>query len=192
MTLARAWAAETVKVLIVSGQSNAVGFNNIKEYRKGKEAFPESFRTQPDILFWPGRVGVGSESDLWTGLRVPDSGSFGPEISMGHDLAEALPKEQIAIIKFAAGGTAIARSQDYTDYIPSLKGFNDKGRNWYPSPDPQEAGQSYSTLMDNIRAAMKVLEKQGKKAEFAGFVWMQGEHEAGISRTMPAPSNACE
>ena len=35
MTLARAWAAETVKVLIVSGQSNAVGFNNIKEYRKG-------------------------------------------------------------------------------------------------------------------------------------------------------------
>ena len=38
-----------------------------------------------------------------------------------------MPNERIAIIKCAVGGTGIARSVDYRDYGPSLKGFKDQG-----------------------------------------------------------------
>jgi len=31
-------------VFILSGQSNAVGYNNVKEYKQGKSELPEAFR----------------------------------------------------------------------------------------------------------------------------------------------------
>jgi len=56
-------ADRPVMVFIVAGQSNAVGYNDIREYRKGREGFPEGFRNQPQVLFWPGQW---ARSDLKT------------------------------------------------------------------------------------------------------------------------------
>ena len=141
-----AHAEDTIKVVIVAGQSNAVGYNNVREYRGGQKPFPEAFRIQPGIRFWPGKAAVTATDDLWTTLRVQGSGAFGPEIGLAHDLANALPGQDLAIVKYAVGGTGIARSKDYTDYIPQLSHFNDRGRNWYPSSDPQQAGILYNAL----------------------------------------------
>jgi hypothetical protein len=112
------------------------------------------------------------------------SGAFGPEIAFAHDTAAALPDQSIAIIKYAAGGTGIARSADYTDYIPAVANYNDKGRNWHPPTDGRDAGALYTTLIMNVRQALRALEQDGKKWTLNGFIWMQGEHEASISRKM--------
>jgi hypothetical protein len=173
-----------VRLFVIAGQSNAQGYNHIRQYRGGREEFPATLRVQPRILYWPGNDALQPTNDLWTTLRVGDSGSFGPEISFASDMEQRMPGATIAIMKYAVGGTGIARSVDYTDYIPALSGFNDHGRNWHPPTDGREAGALYRALLANFHDAVSALERDGKSWELCGFVWMQGEHEAGISRKM--------
>jgi hypothetical protein len=173
-----------VDVFLVAGQSNAEGYNDIRQYRAGREPFPESLKTQKRILFWPGTDKVGEKENRWTTLRVREAGAFGPEIAFAHDLQQRMPERTIAIVKYAAGGTGIARSLDYTDYVPAVAGFDDQGRNWHPPSDRHEAGSLYQALLANVRYALSALAHQGKPAKLRGVLWMQGEHEAGISRRM--------
>ena len=177
-------AKRPVRLFVVAGQSNAQGYNHINQYHGGREAFPETLRVQSRILFWPGNDSPQATNNLWTTLRVGDSGAFGPEISFACDMERRMPGARIAIMKYAVGGSGIARSVDYTDYIPAVAGYNDKGRNWHPPTDGREAGALYSTLMANFHNAVSALERDGKQWEISGFVWMQGEHEGGISRKM--------
>jgi hypothetical protein len=177
-------ATQPIRIFIVAGQSNAEGHNHIRQYRAGREPFPATFQQQPNIQYWPGTDTPQAKSNLWTTLRVGESGAFGPEIGFAHDMEQAMPGATIAIVKYSAGGTGIARSEDYTDYIPALTGFNDKGRNWHPPTDGRKAGELYRSLITNVRNATSSLERVGKPWELTGLVWMQGEHEAGISRKM--------
>jgi hypothetical protein len=174
-----------VRVYILAGQSNAEGHNHVRQYRGGREPFPTAWQDQREVMFWPG-VNSPAGSNLWTTLRVADSGRFGPEIGFGKEMSRFSPGEDgnIAIIKYASGGTGIARSQDYTDYIPSLANFDDKGRNWHPPTDGKPAGNLYTGLFTNVHLALDTLSQSGRRWELAGFLWMQGEHEAGISRKM--------
>jgi hypothetical protein len=182
--LVEAKVTRPVRVFVVAGQSNAEGHNDLRQYHGGREAFPGTLRVQPRILFWPGTDTPQPDDNLWTTLRVQDAGAFGPEIALAHDLEQKMPGSTIAIVKYAAGGTGIARSVDYTDYIPAVAGFNDHGRNWHPPTDGREAGALYNALIANVRGAVSALERDGKPCELTGFVWMQGEHEASISRKM--------
>lgn len=86
-----------------------------------------------------------------------NSGSFGPEIGFAYDMARAMPDERIAIVKCAAGGTGIARSIDYSDYIPALSNFDDNGNNWHPPSNNLQAGLLYRKLIDNVRDAVSAL-----------------------------------
>ncbi len=174
---------ETIKLYLLAGQSNAEGHNHTNQYRGGLEPFPARLSPQSNILFWPGPNHPGA-SNLWTSLRVEPSGAFGPEISFGAEMQRLMPAAKIAIVKFASGGTGIARSEDYSDYIPSLKNFKDNGRNWHPPTDGRPAGNLYQSLFENFRTATDILNREGKKWELCGFLWMQGEHEAGISKRM--------
>ena len=183
-----------VKVFILAGQSNAVGYNHIRELHTGLEEVGKVTDENSPCLFWPGSNARSGFANVWTTLQpgVSDisanepyrSGCFGPEIGFFIGLQKALPSEKIAILKYAEGGTGIARSVDYEDYIPALKGFNDKGRNWYPPLKGQDGGLLYRNLVDNIRNALVGLKNQGLNYEICGFLWMQGEHEAGISKKM--------
>lgn len=78
----------------------------------------------------------------------------------------------------------IARSADYDDYIPGFENFGDGGGNWHPPTEDREAGDHYKAFLENVQKARAALERNGKKWKLAGFVWMQGEHEAGISLKM--------
>lgn len=175
-----------IKVFIVAGQSNAKGYNKIGEYDGGDTEFPKTLRHQPNILFWSSEEHGNKQTTVWSDLRVADSGSFGPEISFGHDLASRMPDEQIAIIKCAVGGTGIARSVDYSDYIPALKGFKDRGMNWHPPSEGRKGGILFQWQIKNVRDALAALDRRHAQWDLVGYVWMQGEHEAGISRKMAA------
>ncbi len=166
-----------VQVFIVAGQSNAKGYNNAVEYRSGRVDFPRDRRLQPDVLFWENGAG-------WSALSILDSGAFGPEIGFAFDQAAKRPAERIAIIKYAVGGTGIARSSDYHDYIAALKDFNDQGNNWHPPTAGRKAGVLYQRLIRDVRDALAALDKKHIRWRLAGCLWMQGEHEAGISHKM--------
>ncbi len=176
-----------VRVFILAGQSNAEGFADIHQYHDGHEPLPASLSLQPQVLYWPGTDAPGpTDTNRWTTLQVANSGRFGPELGFGHELSRALrtTNSTIAIIKYASGGTGIARSADYSDYIPALTNFDDHGRNWHPPTAGIEAGRLYSAMLTNVHLALDALSQNGRRWELAGFLWMQGEHEAGISRKM--------
>ncbi len=183
-----------VKVFILAGQSNAVGYNHIRELHARLEEVRKVTGENSQWLFWPGSNARSGFANVWTRLQPGLSdisanepyrnGCFGPEIGFVIGLQQTFPNEKIAIIKYAEGGTGIARSADYDDYIPALKDFDDKGRNWHPPLKGQDGGLLYSNLLDNIRNALVELKNQGLKYEICGVLWMQGEHEAGISKKM--------
>ena len=181
-------AGSRVDVYILAGQSNAEGHNSADTYTPAP--FPAALRHQTNVLFWPGSNAKPELRNTWTTLQIGASGinpsAFGPEIGFGHAMAADRSAAPIGLIKFAVGGTGIARSQDYHDYIshPQLVGFNDHGNHWH-WPDPgKPAGNLYTNLLANIENALKGLKDQGTPYRLAGFLWMQGEHEAGISPSM--------
>lgn len=180
--------SKVIEVYILAGQSNAVGYNNQQTFNPAP--FPNSFRKQEKVLFWPGSNSIDSLKNVWTTLQIGTSlvgeNAFGPEIAFGNKLAATYPDKEIGIIKYAVGGTGIARSKDYSDYIPGFENFEDNDNNWYPPINGRPAGKLYYNLLQNIKNALVVLENQGKKYRLAGFIWMQGEHEAGLSPTMAA------
>ncbi|TKG96994.1 hypothetical protein EYV94_00780 [Puteibacter caeruleilacunae] len=177
---------EVVDVFILAGQSNAVGYNNINTYTP--TPFPETLRSQPEVMFWPGSNAAEEFKNQWIHLRVGASyvgkHSFGPEIGFGKATTAGNPQRKIAILKYAVGGTGIARSADYDDFIPQCKDFNDKGKNWYPGADKKSSGVLYQNLIENITKGLNDLKKHGISFRVAGFIWMQGEHEAGLSLKM--------
>jgi len=185
---------ERVTVYILAGQSNAVGYNNIREYHGDTSMLQSQLKEISGTLFWPGTNALPGTAGQWTGLRPGLSaiasdesyrnGCFGPEIGFALKLRELDPEGKIAIIKFAEGATGIARSSDYHDYIPALKGFDDQGNNWAPPEAGKPTGKLYTGLLENIRLALSGLEARNIPYRIGGFIWMQGEHEAGISPTM--------
>ena len=178
--------SKVIEVYILAGQSNAVGYNNINTFIP--QPFPNALRIQENILFWPGSNAVDSLQNAWTSLKVGASkvgkNAFGPEISFGNHFATVKPGNEIAIIKYAVGGTGIASSKDYKDYIPGFENFNDKDNNWKAPEINKPAGSLYQNLLANIKEALSSLEKQEIEFRLAGIIWMQGEHEAGLSHQM--------
>lgn len=183
-----------VKVFILAGQSNAVGYNDIGELRTRPDNFNELTGEHSPVLFWPGTNALPEFSGKWTTLRPGVSeiaaegaykrGCFGPEIGFALTTSGMMPGEQIAIIKYAVGATGIARSTDYHDYIPGFEKFDDMGKNWSPPAKGEQGGLLYQELVKNLKAALDSLNRHGVSYEISGFLWMQGEHEAGISKKM--------
>jgi len=93
-------AEEPLKVFILAGQSNMVGWGNSKE-------LPDALRTGDDrVLMF--------ENGKWQPLKPFRKAtknqekfgmtefSFGPEIAFAHEISKAWPDERIGIIKLAA------------------------------------------------------------------------------------------
>ncbi len=185
---------EKVKVFIVAGQSNAVGYNHIDQMGdKKQDLLSKIAATKGDVLFWAGtnaKQGAGVWQDLKVGVSDISTengykdGCFGIEVGIALSLQQKYKGEKIAIIKYAVGGTGIAPSQDYNDFIPALKDFDSGERIWYPGTHNRESGQLYKELVSNINAALNSLETNNMTYEICGMFWMQGEHEAGISKQM--------
>ncbi len=64
-----------VKVFVVAGQSNAVGYNHIREYRRGKIPFPPELLKQPGILYWLGKAETKKTDESRRSLERDSRGS---------------------------------------------------------------------------------------------------------------------
>jgi hypothetical protein len=172
--------AETRDLILVAGQSNAVGFD---AYAEELPADPKDAAT----MFW-WRVGDpppdefdGTSARQWTVLqfqpRTPAKpavdgkklarqygnfnlktrGGFGPEIGMVRTLAtkESRP---LAVIKTAFSGTSVA-----ADWNVGL---------------PGKADACYRAMIDEARAAIASAQAKNITLRPRAFVWVQGESDA--------------
>jgi hypothetical protein len=172
--------AETRDLILVAGQSNAVGF----------DAYAEELPADPrdaDTMFW-WRVGDpppdefdGTSARQWTTLqfqpRTPTmpaidgkkvarqygnfnlktKGGFGPEIGMVRTLAtkESRP---LAVIKTAFSGTSVAGDWNVDR--------------------PGQADACYRAMIDETKAALAAAQAKGVTLRPRAFVWVQGESDA--------------
>jgi hypothetical protein len=172
--------AETRDLILVAGQSNAVGFD---AYAEELPADPKDAAT----MFW-WRVGDpppdefdGTSARQWTTLqfqpRTPamqgdaakkigrqygnfnkkSKGGFGPEIGMVRTLAtkESRP---LAVIKTAFSGTSVAGDWNVGH--------------------PGKADPCYRAMIDEAKAAIASAKSKAITLRPRAFVWVQGESDA--------------
>ena len=173
-----AQAAETRDLLIVAGQSNAVGYD-----AKPSELAPDD--RDKEVMFWwrsgdpPPDKHDTTSGGKWTHLQpqslgdpmkprngrtrqygnfAQTEGGFGPEIGMARALLKAQPDRKLAIVKAAFSGTGIRR-----DWDPKSGGDN---------------GSCYRALIEETHTAIKAAEKNDLELRVRAFVWVQGESDA--------------
>lgn len=168
-----------VDLVIVAGQSNAVGF----------DAKPTELPADPadaGVYFWfragdppPDRHDTIS-GGVWTTLRpqplgqpmekvkggpprqygnfAQKEGGFGPEIGFARTLLAKRPETRLAIVKAAFSGTGIAQ-----DWDPEAEG---------PS------GSCYRALLEEFRLASEQAKAAGVTLRPRALLWVQGESDA--------------
>lgn len=138
--------AEHYKVFILGGQSNMYGADS------KTEALPEDLqKRQEDVLLYS-----GSE---FSKLKPGSGRSFGPEVTFGRAIADALPHENFYLIKHSDGGTSLWNEWNLED------------------------GRSYTRLRHVVEKGLETLTKAGHSYEIVGILWTQGERDAWNLRT---------
>jgi lysophospholipase L1-like esterase len=148
---------KTVELFILAGQSNAQGW-------MGDAAkYPEEGKQLDDsiLLNWT-FVDNESSAGEWITMQPQKGrflkGHFGPEVSFARELKKA--GYNPAIFKYTKGATGLARD-------------------WKA---PGEGG-IYDFMVNDLKTAINELEKQGFELELRGFIWIQGETDAGDEQT---------
>ncbi|MGJ8697449.1 MAG: sialate O-acetylesterase [Verrucomicrobiaceae bacterium] len=157
------------QVYLLAGQSNANGRGHAADFGTGTTHPEWEFYKSPqtNVLFYYHKTQTASNNSLpedqWIHL-APGSGhgtvapenspEFGPEVSFGHAIAAEFPGEQIAILKYAHGGTNL-----HSDW--------------------SAGGPRYSSLLSTVTAATTALKNDGHSYTLRGFLWQQGEADMG-------------
>jgi hypothetical protein len=149
LLLATLRGAEPPLVLILSGQSNMAGVWQAAELSPNGAHRPRT-----------------SHSSIGAARRRSPPASIGPEVTLAHALARAMPGRQIVLFKAAHGGTSQLAWQPELDQarIDRLKLSHD-----------QRVGHAYAQL---IAAWKKAFPDGGVKP--AALLWMQGESDARV------------
>lgn len=167
--------AEERDLLIVAGQSNAVGYD-------AKPSELPSDENDSRILFWwrtgdpPPDAHDSSSGRIWTHLQpqplgnpkrpkegrqygnfAQEEGGFGPEIGLARTL-HAQTERPLAIVKVAFSGTGLRQD-------------------WNPN-DPGDGGSCYRAMIEEVHAAIKAGREQGITLKPKALAWIQGESDA--------------
>ncbi len=132
-------------VLLLAGQSNMVGQGATDDLEASEAVLP------PNVTYF-----IGSQA-----ATPAERSRFGPEITLGQDLAAAMPGRKIVLVKHALGGTSLLA--------------------WAPQWDSTRAeitgnaavGSLYDQLLEIVRGL-----DLGPEAELGAVLWMQGERDA--------------
>ncbi len=171
-----AWADSPVDLIVVAGQSNAVGFD------ADAAALPQDDADQKIMFWW--RCGDPPPDDHdsigreWSRLQPQPKGSplertkeqprqygnfakagggFGPEIGLARTLYAA-EKKPLAVVKTAFSGTGLR-----TDWNQLSTG---------------DDGACYRAMIAEIKLAMAAAGAKGQALRPRALVWIQGESDA--------------
>ncbi len=180
----------TIDVLIVAGQSNAVGFDapaaelpadsadlGVRFWWRVGDPPPDEFDSTSGSRAWrdlsPQPKGTPRPKEnarrQYGNFKSADGG-FGPEMGLVRRLAQGRSGSRLAVIKVAFSGT-------------NLKD------DWRPAPEARpeagEVGACYRSLVQETRLALAAAREEGWTPRLRGLCWIQGESDSG-----PAASEA--
>lgn len=140
---------EKINVLLIAGQSNALGISHYAELSQEKlqsydvDIYFKTNTENPNNGVWQKvRPGLGHKADR-----------FGLELPAAHVLSAT--GEPWVIIKYASDGTAL-----------------------YDRWNKERSAEDYNALIDTIRTAVRDLRAKGLEPMFRGLLWQQGCSDA--------------
>ena len=171
------------KVILLSGQSNAVGVGHIKympKYFDEETIF--TFRTGYEKILIH-YISHDIENVGFEPVRVnqaeKNKDTLGPEVGIAKKLTEKYPNEQFFIIKCAFGGSDMntgwrspssGAPYDPNQTVEYAKAIND--------PNFRFPGWCYHEQIRAIDDGFAELKKMGYEPEVIAFCWMQGESDS--------------
>ncbi len=172
------------KVVLLSGQSNAVGVGHIKYLPKYfDEETINVFRNGYDNILIH-YISHDIENEGFDKVRVnqaeKNKDTLGPEVGIAKKLTEKYPEEQFFIIKCAFGGSDMnmgwrspssGAPYDKDLVVEYAKAIND--------PHFRSPGWCYHEQIRAIDDGFAALKEMGYEPEVVAFCWMQGESDSG-------------
>lgn len=163
-------------VYFLAGQSNAAGRGDASELPDIDAGFYDGLQTDVQF-FWRSTLitDIGNltqnqfvplQVDAGEGRNNPGSHEveFGPEISLGRTLADAFPQRNIAIVKYAHGGSNLHSNWD-------------------------SSGARYTTFLDVVSDALDEITASGATYSLKGFAWIQGESDTSTTNSANYATN---
>lgn len=164
---------DVAKVIILIGQSNAVGVGWVKylpdhfSAKKVKEYLTPYENLQ--INFYSHDFGIDNFIPTKINCAELTKDTLGPEIGMAATLKYRFKGETFYLVKYAVGGTAL-----YKDWLSPTTIKKEK-----VTPDGEkEVGWCYKGFLKKLDQSIDILENQGKKVEIRAICFMQGENDA--------------
>ena len=184
-------SAEDRDLIIVAGQSNAVGFD-------AKPSLLPADERDKDVIFWfkigdpPPDAADSSSDGKWTtlgpqplGNPLPKNlterqygnfaqaeGGFGPEIGFCRTLLQKEPNRKLAVVKAAFSGTSIPQDWDPVGNEPN--------------------SACYKALVDQITKAAESAKANGVNLQPKYMIWVQGESDSTEERSKNYADNLTE
>ena len=169
----------TYKLYFLGGQSNMEGYGFSEE-------LPENtFNSPQKAMIYVGQMAFDNETHggvgIWqpltpglgTGFKTDGttnelSNRFGPELFFGLTMTDQSNDENVAIIKYALGGSGLAEGVGYS--------------NWHPDFSEGAGINQYDNALKTLRNALVPSDLDGDgiadRLVPSGIVWMQGEADA--------------
>ena len=143
------FAQTPLKLFLMAGQSNMLGVNSTVGMLPADLQQP-----QTNVKAWATGLDGCFSCRSWGPLKVGMGSQYGPEITFGHDMAQDLPHDSIAIFKAAVNGSSL-----YYNWLPPSSG----GVNTY-----------FQGMLIELDTAIARLGSH-YKVEISGMCWLQGE-----------------
>ncbi|MBQ4571602.1 MAG: hypothetical protein IJB21_07885 [Bacilli bacterium] len=154
---------QSVKVIILAGQSNASGCSRDDYLRKNvstdKYLEYETGYDNVYINYFASSSNVSNGFVKCSTRQGEAGGYFGPELGIAERLHDEFPNEMFFIIKWAWGGTNL-----YDQWLsPSSKG---------------KTGKLYKQFIKYVDNSLMYLEHKNYNIKIEGLCWMQGESDS--------------
>ncbi|MEM6260223.1 MAG: sialate O-acetylesterase [Planctomycetota bacterium] len=148
---AHAYAQTHYELVLLGGQSNM----------GGSDAPPSGLPTTPvnlqlpqdDVFFFYRQNGQGNAVQTTLRPGTGNGGAFGPEVTFGRAVADALPQTSLGLVKHARGGTSLADDWDATN------------------------GNVYRDFRETVDDAVAAILANGDSYEITAMLWTQGESD---------------
>jgi hypothetical protein len=150
-----------IKVFLLGGQSNMAGWTPLSEIPSNLK------REYSEAIAWVDGETTASLAKKWMNLTSGLGNSqtyFGPELSFGPEIAKYLPNENIALLKYAWGGTNLVSR-------------------WRSPSSGGTTGDMYKNFIKSVHDGLAAL-PQGCQPEIVGMIWMQGESDANQTKAV--------
>ncbi len=161
--------AEHFEIFLLAGQSNMDGRGAVKDLRGDLAKYA---KPNPKIVIHFSAGGLHRPLSVSNGFKPLEPGysgtpgkkpnglpgkTFGPEVSFGPAISQALPGKQILLVKFVEGGTSL-----HVDW------------------NPEEKGKLYENFIKFARKTQDMIKAKGDTCEIRGMLWHQGESDADL------------